>query len=197
MSEDALERVERNKAYQASWRAANPEKVREQQARYRAANPEKVKERRERYRAANPEKVKEHRASYRAANPEKVKASGERYQVANPEKMREKQASWIASNPELAKAIWISKNSKRRARKAKNGTYLVSKKEILKLISSPCIYCGSLDFITIEHVIPISRGGTHGIGNLASACKSCNFSKSAKFITEWRKHMRGYRGEQA
>jgi 5-methylcytosine-specific restriction endonuclease McrA len=49
----------------------------------------------------------------------------------------------------------------------------------------PCIYCGA-KAEHLDHIIPISRGGLHKVGNLAPSCAKCNLSKSAKFVTEWR-----------
>ena len=40
-----------------------------------------------------------------------------------------------------------------------------------------CRYCGSLERLTIDHVIPRSRGGSDDAGNLVVACKSCNSRK--------------------
>ena len=34
--------------------------------------------------------------------------------------------------------------------------------------------------------IPISRGGSHGVGNLLPACERCNKSKATKLLIEWR-----------
>lgn len=48
-----------------------------------------------------------------------------------------------------------------------------------------CFYCGgSAD--TIDHVIPLSRGGQDPIDNLVPACRSCNSSKGQKLVAEWR-----------
>lgn len=46
---------------------------------------------------------------------------------------------------------------------------------------------------TIDHLIPLSRGGTNYEGNLAPACKSCNSSKGSLLIVEWR-WRRGWHG---
>lgn len=62
----------------------------------------------------------------------------------------------------------------------------VSSKELARLYAQPCYYCGSVDRITIDHVVPLARGGRHSIGNLISACHKCNSTKHARFITEWR-----------
>lgn len=40
-----------------------------------------------------------------------------------------------------------------------------------------CQQCGSGDDITLDHVIPISKGGTNSDGNLQTLCRPCNSSK--------------------
>ena len=55
-----------------------------------------------------------------------------------------------------------------------------------------CAYCGNpLDEdITIDHITPISRGGSHNINNLAPAHKVCNSSKYNKTLEEyWYHHL--------
>jgi 5-methylcytosine-specific restriction endonuclease McrA len=37
-----------------------------------------------------------------------------------------------------------------------------------------------------DHVYPLSRGGSHGIGNVLPVCRPCNLSKGAKFLIEWK-----------
>jgi 5-methylcytosine-specific restriction endonuclease McrA len=57
-----------------------------------------------------------------------------------------------------------------------------------------CLYCGITVFddeITVDHVIPITRGGSNWPDNLAVACQSCNSSKNNKLIPEWEK-VRGW-----
>ena len=39
--------------------------------------------------------------------------------------------------------------------------------------------------MSIDHVVPLSRGGKHEIENLLPACRSCNSSKGAKLLEEW------------
>jgi len=40
-----------------------------------------------------------------------------------------------------------------------------------------CQYCGAEDATTVDHVIPISKGGTDEPDNLVAACTRCNYSK--------------------
>lgn len=38
----------------------------------------------------------------------------------------------------------------------------------------------------MDHVVPVSRGGWHAIGNILPACRSCNAKKQRRTIAEWR-----------
>lgn len=49
-----------------------------------------------------------------------------------------------------------------------------------------CVYCGDRNRLTLDHVVAVSRGGTDNAENLVTACKSCNSSKGAKALDEWR-----------
>lgn len=51
-----------------------------------------------------------------------------------------------------------------------------------------CAYCGSLDQPTMDHIIPLSRGGRHTVGNVLPACLPCNVSKHNRLLAEWRMH---------
>lgn len=52
-----------------------------------------------------------------------------------------------------------------------------------------CHYCGSPDLLTMDHIIPRSKGGSDCASNLLSACQSCNASRGNKDydeFVEWR-----------
>ncbi|NJR41179.1 MAG: hypothetical protein HC781_22980 [Leptolyngbyaceae cyanobacterium CSU_1_4] len=46
--------------------------------------------------------------------------------------------------------------------------------------------CGSTQNLTLDHVIPLSKGGSDLPGNLACACLQCNSSKSDRTVQEWK-----------
>lgn len=48
-----------------------------------------------------------------------------------------------------------------------------------------CSYCPAAAD-TLDHVVPLVRGGTNWEGNLAPACRSCNGSKAGWMLVEWR-----------
>lgn len=43
-----------------------------------------------------------------------------------------------------------------------------------------CLYCeeaGDADFLSLDHLIPMSKGGASGIHNIVTACRPCNNAK--------------------
>ena len=51
-----------------------------------------------------------------------------------------------------------------------------------------CVYCGTalgLEIATLDHVYPLSRGGTHDPGNLVAACQRCNQLKGSLLPVEF------------
>jgi 5-methylcytosine-specific restriction endonuclease McrA len=57
------------------------------------------------------------------------------------------------------------------------------------LLSGDCAYCGSIP-TQIDHVIPLSRGGTDDRSNLAPSCRMCNMEKLDFTPDEWREWRR-------
>jgi 5-methylcytosine-specific restriction endonuclease McrA len=54
-------------------------------------------------------------------------------------------------------------------------------------VGGTCWYCGDIKGSHVrEHVTPISRGGTDQIGNLVTACRSCNNLKGPRTLEEFR-----------
>ena len=50
-----------------------------------------------------------------------------------------------------------------------------------------CPRCGKqTDKFTVDHIIPLSRGGTNTIDNLVPLCLRCNIQKSNIYTTDYR-----------
>jgi|FLOH01.1.fsa_nt_gi 5-methylcytosine-specific restriction endonuclease McrA len=75
---------------------------------------------------------------------------------------------------------------RRRARKLANGVNLVKATEMVAIAARPCTACAAPAPSTVDHVIPIARGGPHSIGNLMPLCRSCNSSKHDMLWIEWK-----------
>ncbi len=113
---------------------------------------------------------------------EKRKEYARDYYSSNKTKVRQRNAQYKRGRP-AKRRVW---EARRRASKRNNGVYVVLDREVVALLSTPCFLCNSKENITIDHVIPICRGGTHSIGNLLSLCQSCNSKKGSKFLSEIR-----------
>ena len=59
-----------------------------------------------------------------------------------------------------------------------------SRTMIYKRDGHKCQYCGSTKELTIDHIIPRSRGGEDTWENLVVACMPCNTRKSDKLLEE-------------
>ena len=54
---------------------------------------------------------------------------------------------------------------------------VLTRKNIIKRDSHKCQYCGKSSDLTIDHIIPRSRGGKDTWENLVAACDRCNHKK--------------------
>lgn len=62
-----------------------------------------------------------------------------------------------------------------------------NKKNLLKRDNNTCQYCGKKHkSLTIDHIIPICRGGKTDWDNCVLACKECNFKKKNLLLKEAR-----------
>ncbi len=55
-----------------------------------------------------------------------------------------------------------------------------------------CHYCNSQvgsDMLTMDHLVPLSRGGKSIRGNLVPACKECNNKKKNLLPMEWEEYL--------
>lgn len=145
------------------WRTENLEEARARDRRRYREHGEAARTRHRGWLAANQDRVRE----YRQLNREARSAYNAEWRKANPEKVREK-------------------SSRRRAQLRDNGVWTVSDRDLLRLYASPCAACGSREDIQADHIIPVTRGGRHSIGNLQPLCGSCNKSKMNRLPVEWR-----------
>lgn len=135
------------------------------------------------YREANKDKVSLYYAKWRTKNKERILLNERKNYLANKERYDSYRAEWRKEN----RLKWNSYRRARDVRKKQNGIFLILNKEFKKLNNQLCFYCGSNQNLTIDHIIPVARGGRHSIGNILVACKTCNSQKGSKTIQEWRK----------
>ena len=66
----------------------------------------------------------------------------------------------------------------------------LSRREVFARDHHTCQYCGTRTHdLTLDHVVPRHRGGSHTWDNLVAACKPCNHRKGGKTLDEARLHL--------
>jgi 5-methylcytosine-specific restriction endonuclease McrA len=71
-----------------------------------------------------------------------------------------------------------------RARKAGQNDRFTAE-ELHRLFSQAegiCPACGRQAKLTVDHIVPLSGGGSNGVANLQAICARCNFRKGARVI---------------
>ncbi len=61
-----------------------------------------------------------------------------------------------------------------------------------------CHYCGKPTppkELTMDHIVPLIRGGRSTRGNIVSACKTCNNQKKYLLPVEWEEYLKGCSAE--
>jgi 5-methylcytosine-specific restriction endonuclease McrA len=160
------------KADRTSYRKHSTEVIKRKIAAQKR-EPEKTRARKTRWNRANPAKLRAYNArpERQAGNRE----SKRRCYEENPETVLERNRQWRRNNPEAAA---LSDRAKRGNRKAARGH--ATPKQIsdrIALYRGLCAYCGSKPYEHIDHVIPLSCGGTNWPANLRPACADCNLKK--------------------
>jgi 5-methylcytosine-specific restriction endonuclease McrA len=103
-----------------------------------------------------------------------------RYYLRHPGRCLEAVRKWQKTNVDKLREA----HRRRRARK-KGAGGVVSESAWMQLCNhygNVCLRCGSSENITQDHIVPLSKGGSHTIDNLQPLCKSCNCSKHDKIV---------------
>lgn len=184
------------RAYMAAWHAANPRDRRAykaaydvahaaEQAAYRALHRERLAANMRAYYRANRDRILAQVKAHTAANKGRVLAYHADYYIAHTERVKANVAAYQKANPEKKAVL----ENRRRARKAGNGGShtLEERREKFARLGDVCYYCGDDSKLTVDHLTPLSRGGTDAIDNIVPACRSCNSRKNAKTADEFLK----------
>jgi 5-methylcytosine-specific restriction endonuclease McrA len=57
------------------------------------------------------------------------------------------------------------------------------REEVFRHYGRACSYCGYEDTVmTIDHILPRSKGGDNSLENLLPACRKCNYSRGNRLV---------------
>lgn len=206
-------RARENKRYKTSQECRDQHKARKQTEAYKKSQREYARKRR----AENPDVVlrdKEYKQTpeykkkqaeyqkkqreagkdYASLHPRKKKKYDKEYYQQNKERHLERSREYSRKHPEYAK----KSKAMRRSRELGMSVKMPSAEIVSKRMNhfGGCCYCDRIEDLTLEHLKPISKGGTHREGNLYGSCKSCNSSKQDQNWMIWYRKQRFYKPER-
>ncbi len=112
------------------------------------------------------------------------------YKAQNIEQIRKWNNRWRRKHPEQGQR----NGNKRRARKKNVLVSDFTREQWLTMKAAYrgcCAYCGKKSRLTIDHVIPLARGGGHTASNIVPACKTCNSKKYTREAPTHQRHLFG------
>lgn len=164
----------------------------EKQREWAKKNPEKAKGSTKKWFEKHPEKKKEYKDRDYQKNKDKYQKRANDWYYAHKNDFTFKlnilirQIKYRKENPDINRA-----NIHRRRTLVRNSHGSHTAEDIKKQYEEQggkCFYCKkdvSKDY-HVDHVIPLSRGGSNNPDNLVIACPTCNTSKGAKLLSEWK-----------
>lgn len=107
-------------------------------------------------------------------------ARNKRYAESPEGKDKKKAYSIQYAQSEKGKMVRQIINSRRRDASSRNPLTTEEWANILQRYQHACVYCGNSESLTIDHYIPLSKGGKNSKENIVPACLSCNQKKSCR-----------------
>lgn len=157
-------------------------------AEYHRKNKDKASEYGRIYREKNKEKLREIRREYKAKNKEKIREQSKEWWVKTREERllkkreyyennREKYRSYVRNRRAISKFVEGIHNEQDIAIILKRQKFLCAEPSCKKSIKGGKHH--------VDHIFPISKGGTNWPNNLQCLCANCNLRKHAKDPLDW------------
>jgi 5-methylcytosine-specific restriction endonuclease McrA len=186
--------VEKRRAVFKKWYENNREYNYERSVRYRAEHAEEISNKRKQYYRENREAALLYAQEYAKNNPgrsmeyyhrnrEHILNRDKKRRERNPDRYNEYWRLYRERYPEKTRAIWHRYYTARKA----GGSFSGEEWRLLcDWFGNVCLCCGEARPLTVDHVIPVSKGGRNTIDNLQPLCRSCNPSKGNRHDTDYR-----------
>lgn len=194
---------EKNRVESREWRKANPDKVKEQDKikkergtakayyirtrdwqiakamAWNAENPDRHKEHVRKFHSENRQLLNDRRTEKRRSDPETANQKIRAYRSTRREHFSETSREWRMRNPELVRVI--DRNKKIRRKGAEGKHTIADIERLLNAQRYKCAECQKSveDDYHVDHIYPLSKGGTNWPSNLQILCPACNMEKHA------------------
>jgi 5-methylcytosine-specific restriction endonuclease McrA len=159
----------------------------EQYARYersRANLLHRVEARRA-YQEAHKEEISEYKKRWRRENAQMVALRSREHYERHKDEIVARSKKWAEDNPEK---VGLAKADNRRKRRAAKHTSLGSFtakefKELCEGYDNKCLSCGVTGVVLeVDHVVPLTKGGSDDISNIQPLCGICNRRKFVDIV---------------
>ena len=176
--------------YKAEYTSQHKEKIRLSGVKYRAENKGREKQRHKIYDIVYAPRKAEKKKQRRKQHPEKYHQEGVAYYAKNKDKMNAVSATWWKAHPDKRK----NKHERHRARK-KSAPMIekIDRQTVFERDKWTCQICHKRVprktkniklRATLDHIVPLSKGGSHTYANVVLAHHICNSSKGNRAIPQ-------------
>lgn len=166
-----------NAEYHKNWRKENPERFKEIQKKSYIKNFAQKQSYAKEYYLKNKVRISKRTREYALNNPEIYRIAKKKHYCLN----RDKQIA-DAHKRRVAGGVVLTREM----------VQLVYERNISMFNSLTCCLCKkkiTFGQDSLEHLLPISRGGTNHINNLDVSHRSCNYSRGDKTIEEYNQYL--------
>lgn len=180
---------EKAREYRKHRRMENPEKYKKEYKKYYLKNRERILKSQKEYRDQYPERIREAQRKHYEINKESILKYHREFRKKYPERHKEHVRKWDEKNKERRKVITMNRIA--RIKNSKGQFTNEQWRDLKDQCGHTCLKCGAKEpgvRLSIDHVIPISKGGSNSIVNIQPLCLPCNQSKNIK-TTDYRKGM--------
>lgn len=166
--------------YKQSWYQENKNRIAQSCAQRYQGKKEQIKIYLKKYYSEHREKLIKDSRNYYHQNKEKIIDYQREYCKRNPERASLYKSKYRANHRiQRQEADLIRKEQL----KANGGNITFGEwNNLLELYNHKCLACESTENLSMDHIIPLSKGGRHSIDNVQLLCVSCNSHKGTKTI---------------
>jgi 5-methylcytosine-specific restriction endonuclease McrA len=157
------------------WDVVHPDRKQEQAARTYQKHLATRRARMRDYYSRNADTMLANMAQYRRDHPEEIRTARQLYKQLFPERVKEQQQATRAKNPEAYRRGYAIQRHKRRGAPGHCSSEQLQAR--IDFFGGLCWMCGA-EWEHIDHVKPLSKGGSNWPANLRPACGPCNLRKS-------------------
>jgi len=151
---------------------------------YKEAHKEEMVAYSRAYRKENRAEIAARARAYRKSHKEEKAALNRAYRESHKEEIAARAHAYYETP--RGRAVAFAACHRRRLLPGGQDITAAMIQEVLDASNGVCPYCGkSFKNGHIDHIIPVSKGGTNARDNLVYCCQRCNLSKGAKTLGHW------------